>query len=181
MYIMEWVWQDLSIVHSNLVILKCKLCEWVWENFYNLETFFWLIVITNFKKYITPLLTLAKEALSIPLVMSMSEAFSVPFLTLIKLCYTKALKWSSLVPGPEAKSSSEITNPTQFTLSYHFQSPTARLELTTTGAVLPSGQDSPLVLYLCNPTLYEWKWTERKAFARLTVVASNLNQHYHWI
>ena len=48
-----------------------------------------------------------------------------------------------------------------------------------TAAVLPSGQDSPLVFYLCNPTLYEWKWTERKAFARLTVVASNLNQHYH--
>ena len=34
------------------------------------------------------MLTLAKEALSIPLVMSMSEAFSVPFFTLIKLCYT---------------------------------------------------------------------------------------------
>ena len=45
----------------------------------------------------------------------MSEAFSVPFLTLIKLCYTKALKWSSLVPGPEAKSPSlEIRNPTLF-------------------------------------------------------------------
>ena len=42
--------------------------------------------------------------------MSVSEAFSVPFLTLIKLCYTKALEWSRLVPGPEAKSSSEITN-----------------------------------------------------------------------
>ena len=28
----------------------------------------------------------------------MSEAFSVPFLTLIKLCYTKALEWASLVP-----------------------------------------------------------------------------------
>ena len=51
--------------------------------------------------------------------MSMSEAFSVPFLTLIKLCYTKALEWSSLVPDPEAKSSSsEITNPTSFTISY---------------------------------------------------------------
>ena len=40
-------------------------------------------------------------------------------LTLVKLCYTKALEWSSLVPGPEAKSSSsEITNPALFTISY---------------------------------------------------------------
>ena len=30
--------------------------------------------------------------------MSMSEAFSVPFYTLIKPCYTKALEWSSMVP-----------------------------------------------------------------------------------
>ena len=39
--------------------------------------------------------------------------------TLTKLCYTKALEWSSLVPGPKAKSSSEIMNPTSFTVSYH--------------------------------------------------------------
>ena len=52
--------------------------------------------------------------------MSMSEIFSVPFLTLIKLSYTKALEWSSLVPGPEATSSSEITNPTSFAITYHF-------------------------------------------------------------
>ena len=32
---------------------------------------------------------------------------------------TKALEWSHLVPGPEVKSSSEITNPTRFTISYH--------------------------------------------------------------
>ena len=51
--------------------------------------------------------------------MTMSEAFSVPFYALIKLCYTKALEWSSLVPGPEVKSSSsEIMNPTLFTISY---------------------------------------------------------------
>ena len=30
--------------------------------------------------------------------MFMSDAFSVPFHTLIKLCYTKTLEWSSLVP-----------------------------------------------------------------------------------
>ena len=33
---------------------------------------------------------------------------SVPFDILIKLCFTKALEWSSLVPGPEAKSSSSV-------------------------------------------------------------------------
>ena len=48
----------------------------------------------------------------------MSEAFFVPF-QCIKLGYTKALEWSSLVPGPKAKSSSsEITNLTSFTVSY---------------------------------------------------------------
>ena len=40
----------------------------------------------------TPLLTLAGGGHSVPLLMSMSEAFSVPFHTLIKLCYTKALE-----------------------------------------------------------------------------------------
>ena len=38
---------------------------------------------------------------------------------LIKLCYTKALGRSSLVPGTEAKSL-EITNLTLFTISYQY-------------------------------------------------------------
>ena len=50
--------------------------------------------------------------------MSVSEAPSVPFYTLIKLCYTQALEGSNLSPGPEAKSL-EITNLTSFTFSYH--------------------------------------------------------------
>ena len=50
--------------------------------------------------------------------MSVSEVVSVSFHTLIKLCYTKALEWSRLVPDPEAKSSSDIKNPTPFTVSY---------------------------------------------------------------
>ena len=33
--------------------------------------------------------------------------------------HTKALEWSSLVPGPEVKSSSEIANLTSFTISCH--------------------------------------------------------------
>ena len=69
------------------------------------------------KKYIAPLLRLVGGALSIPLLMSMSEASSVPFYTSIKFCYTKSLEWLSLFPGPEAKfSSSEITS--LFTVSY---------------------------------------------------------------
>ena len=47
------------------------------------------------------------------------RSFLCPFFTLIKLCYTKALESSSLVPGPKAKSSSEIMNLTPFTVSYH--------------------------------------------------------------
>ena len=49
------------------------------------------------------------------------SSFPCPSHTLIKLCYTKALERSSLVPGPEAKSSSEVANPTLFTVSYQQQ------------------------------------------------------------
>ena len=49
------------------------------------------------------------------------RSFLCPLSTLIQLCYTKALEWSSLVPGPEAKSSfSLISNLTLFTVSYHY-------------------------------------------------------------
>ena len=66
------------------------------------------------------MLTVVRGALSASFLMSVSEAFSLP-LHLIKLCYTKALEWSSLVPGPEVRLSSlEITNWTSFTISYHF-------------------------------------------------------------
>ena len=46
------------------------------------------------------------------------QKLSLSLLTLIKLCYTKALESPGLVPGPEVKSSLEITNPTPFTISY---------------------------------------------------------------
>ena len=52
----------------------------------------WIYCNNQLKKYIAPLLRLESGALSIPLVMSMSEASSVPFHTLIKLCQTKALE-----------------------------------------------------------------------------------------
>ena len=41
-------------------------------------------------RYRAPLQRLVRRALSVYLLMSMSEAFSVPCYTLIKLCYTKA-------------------------------------------------------------------------------------------
>ena len=44
-----------------------------------------------------------------PLPMSVSEAFSATF-TVIKLPPHKSPEWSSLLSGPEAKSSSEISN-----------------------------------------------------------------------
>ena len=75
--------------------------------------------------------------------MSMPEDFSVPIYTLIKLCYSKALEWSSLVPSPEAKSSSsEITNPTSFTISYQ-DLPGPRTESTS----LTQGLSSALQAY----------------------------------
>ena len=75
-------------------------------------------LITNFLTNIKQLAKTSRGALSILLLMAMSEAFSVPFRTLRKLFYTKALEWPSLVPGPKAKCSSlEIMNPTLFTIS----------------------------------------------------------------
>ena len=50
------------------------------------------VVGVGLKKIYKALIKLARGALSIPLLMSVSEAFSVPFHTLIKLCYTKALE-----------------------------------------------------------------------------------------
>ena len=54
---------------------------------------------------------------------------SLYLFTLIKFCSTKSLEWSRLIPGPKAKSSSEITNPmlfmnpTLFTVSYQHALP----------------------------------------------------------
>ena len=50
-----------------------------------------------------------------PLLMSMSEAFSISFYTLIKLCYTKNSKWSSFTSGSGSNSSPpEAMNPMLF-------------------------------------------------------------------
>ena len=70
------------------------------------------------KKYITPLLRLARWGHSLPPPDVYARSFLCPFFTSIKLCYTKALEWSTLVPGPEAKSSLEITHLMLFTVSY---------------------------------------------------------------
>ena len=58
--------------------------------------------------------------------------------TLIKLCYTKALERSSLAPGPEAKTSSEITNPTSFSvICTTFQEGKEKNEIGTSNASFP--------------------------------------------
>lgn len=45
-----------------------------------------------------------------------------------------------------------------------------KLRLTVNTAGLPPGWNIPLVLYLCNPTLYEWEGTVREAHARLALL-----------
>lgn len=35
---------------------------------------------------------------------------------------------------------------------------------------ISSGPDSLLVIYLCDPILYKWEWTERKALPRLLLL-----------
>ena len=73
---------------------------------------------SQLKRYITPLLTLARGHSPPPSDVYL-RSFLCLFFTLIKLCYAKALERSSLVPGPEAKFSSlEIMNLTPFTISY---------------------------------------------------------------
>ena len=50
------------------------------------------VVGMGLKKVYKALIKLARGALSIPLLMSVSEAFSVPFLILLKLCYINVLE-----------------------------------------------------------------------------------------
>ena len=59
-----------------------------------------LLIYCNywFKKYIAPLLRLARVALSTPF-WCLHQKLLCPFFTLIKLCYTNALEPSTLVPG----------------------------------------------------------------------------------
>ena len=98
-----------SSIHG---IFQTRVLEW------GAIAFSMIYCNNQLKKYRVSFLRLAKGAFSVPLLMSMSEAFSVPFYTLIKFCYTKALEQSSLVSDPKAKSSSlEITNLTLFTIS----------------------------------------------------------------
>ena len=65
--------------------------------------------VSQVKVYMASVI-LTRGALLVPLLMSVAETFSVFVYILIKLCYTKALEGSSLVPGPKAKSSFEIRN-----------------------------------------------------------------------
>ena len=73
------------------------------------------IVGVGLVKVYKALIRLMSGALSVPLLMSVSEALS--FFTVIKLPH-KSSEWSSLVPDSEAESSSEIQNPISFTMSY---------------------------------------------------------------
>ena len=47
----------------------------------------------------------------------------------------------------------------------------AKLDFIMNAAILPSDKNSPLVLSLCIPTLYEWEWTEGEVLARLLLPA----------
>ena len=69
----------------------------------------WFTVIT--KKVSTSLAKTSQEGSLHPVLMSMSETFSV--------LLHKSPEWSSLVPDPEAESS-EIQNPISFTMSYQY-------------------------------------------------------------
>ena len=84
---------------NNLVILRCML----WSESGKIFLLLVLILLSYIVgvglvrpftviRYIAPLQRIGSRALSVPLFMYMSEAFSVPFCTSRKLCYTKALE-----------------------------------------------------------------------------------------
>lgn len=58
--------------------------------------------------------------------------------------------------------------------------PLEKLRLAMTAAVLPGGQNRPLLLYLCHLPMYEWECTEGGALARprcpLANGASTINE-----
>ena len=116
----------------------------------SLQTWDILLIYCNnqLKKYTAPLLRLARGTLSVPLLMSVSEAFSVPFYTLIKLCYTKAPEWSSLIPGPGVKSSLEDKSDTV----HHKLS--VGCHILVRGIVPIQGLSPPLLH--CRPIFYCW-------------------------
>ena len=72
-----------------------------------------LIYCNNqFKKYIASLPKTSEECTLCPPFDVYVRSFLCLFSILIKICYSKVLKWSSPVRGPKAKSSySEIKNP----------------------------------------------------------------------
>ena len=80
----------------------------------------WTELNNQLKKYITPFSKTSEGGTLHPSSVYV-RSILCSFFTLIKLCYAKALEWSRLVPGPEAKSSSYITNPTLFTVSCNFE------------------------------------------------------------
>ena len=95
-----------------------------------------------------------------PFLMSMSETFSVSFLTLIKFCNTKALEWSSLVPGPEAESSLEIKNLTPFTISHLLQAclGSSGQGKNTQRSSHPAFSYVCFLLYFTNPSVCLCEW-----------------------
>ena len=82
----------------------------------------WDILLINcnnqFKKVYNSLANTSKGGTTRPPSDVYARSFLSPFSYFNKTLHTKALEWSNLVPGPEAKSSSEIKSPTSFTVSY---------------------------------------------------------------
>ena len=96
------------------------------------------------------LLTLARGAFSVPF-WRLCQKLSLSVFTLIKLCYTKALEWSSLAPGHEAKSSSlEIKNPALFTASYQVMKNISSATSKCSSSVRHGGSNSDSIDYYRN-------------------------------
>ena len=88
-----------------------------------------------------------KEEKRVSILFYMSEAFFIPFFSVIKLLPHKALSAWSLISGPKAKlSSSEIGTLTAFSISYHYQQPgqkdSYQALLTSSHAVRLKGSNS---------------------------------------
>ena len=88
-------------IYALVYCIGVFLSGWLHSNEVD-ETGDILLIYCNnqLKNYITPLLRLERGGTLHPPSDVYVRSFLWPFFTLIKPCYTKALEWSRLVPGP---------------------------------------------------------------------------------
>ena len=113
----EWIGYPLQYSQTSLVAQLVKNPPAMWET--RVWSMGWEDALEKGnKKVYKALIRLASGGTLHPPSDVCVRKLSLSSFTLIRLCYTEFLRWSSLVSGPKAKSSLEITTPALFTISY---------------------------------------------------------------